>query len=154
MKIRVSHILKAVALLLLVGSVFALFIKQPIKPINFKQKELYSSSLYQFLAKSGKERKGWVSFIKGNKDETHDISVRFFNDQGQTVEAYIPMIKVQYNEGDFVDILYNPNNTREARLAPSMEASLNWSLFGWCFSIGIALYWLGSFRQKVSGGIE
>lgn len=154
MKIRVSHILKALAVLLFIGGIFALFIKQPIKPITHNQKELYNSSLYQYLAKSGKEKKAWVSSIKNNKDNTSNIIVKFFDEYGQTKEAFISFVKVKYNEGDFVDILYNVNAPSQARILPQAETVYNWPLFGWCISIGIVLYWLGAFRQKVSGGIE
>lgn len=154
MKIRVSHILKTLAVLLFIGGICSLFIKQPIKPITHKQKELYSSTLYQYLDKSGKEKKAWVTSIRNNKDNTSDIVVKFFDEYGQTKEAFIPLIKVKFNEGDFVDILYNVNAPEQARILPDAETVYNWPLLGWCLSIGVVLYWLGMFRQKVSGGIE
>lgn len=154
MKIRVSHILKTLAVLLFIGGAFSLFIKQPIKSTTYQQKELYNSPIYQYLAKSGKEKKAWVSTVIHNKDDTNNIVVKFFDEQGKTIEAYIPLIKVNHNVGDFVDILYNTNNPEQARILPRSETAYNWPLFGWCVSIGIILYWLGALRQKVSGGIE
>lgn len=154
MKIRISHILKVLAVLLFVGGVLGLFIKLPIKPINQQQKELYASSLYQYLEHSGKERKAWVVSVNQSKDNIDNVIVKFFDEQGKTVEAYIPLVKQKYSEGDFLDILYNVHAPTQVRPLPSSETSLNWPLLGWGVSLGIVLYWLGSFRQKVSGGIE
>lgn len=154
MKTRISHLLKAVGILLVIVGVVALFITKPMRFSSFEQRKLYESSIYQQLEKSGVATRAVVSAVISEPEASTNLLVKFFTQEGKGSEAYIMLTKVAYNEGDLVNIVYNPENTQQARIAPKEEMELNWPLFGWCTVIGGMLFWLGSFRQKVSGGLE
>lgn len=154
MKARVSHILKGVAILLIIGGVISLFFTIPIRPKSFEQRQLYESATYQQLAKTGVATKAIVMKVITNKDTLTNLVVKFFLRDGTRTEAYIPLTKVAYSEADLVNIVYDLNNPSLARIAPAEEETLNWSLFGWFAVLGIILFWLGSIRHKVSGGLE
>lgn len=154
MKARVSHILKGVAILLIIGGVISLFFTIPIRPKSFEQRQLYESATYQQLAKTGVATKAIVMTVIINKDTLTNLVVKFFLQDGTRTEAYIPLTKVRYSEADLVNIVYDLNNPSLARIAPAEEQTLNWPLFGWFMVLGIILFWSGSFRHKVSGGLE
>lgn len=154
MKARVSHLLKAVGILLVIIAIMALFITKPMRFSSFEQRKLYESSTYQQLEKSGVATRAVVSAVIKEPEASTNLLVKFFTQEGKGSEAYILLTKVSYNEGDLVNIVYNPENTQQARIAPNEEMELNWPLFGWCMVIGGMLFWLGSFRHKVSGGLE
>lgn len=154
MKARVSHLLIGVAVLLIIVGIISLFFTVPMRPKSFEQRQLYDSATYQNLAKTGVATKAIVTAVIPDKDSITNLMVKFFLQDGTRVEAYIPLTKVTYSEADLVNVVYDLNNPNSARIAPAEEQTLNWPLFGWFISIGIILFWLGSVRRKVSGGLE
>ena len=153
MKIRVSDILKLIAVLFFITGLFLLWKGHPIKPTSIDQTKLYESPMYLFLASDGEKTKAWVTSVDNVSHKTN-IVINFFTNEGVVTEAKIYDIKVNYIVGDFVSILYNPQKTNEARIKPSDERSLGWSDFGWCFIMGFMLYLIGYVRNKKSAGLE
>ncbi|MFD1259769.1 DUF3592 domain-containing protein [Entomomonas asaccharolytica] len=154
MKARVSHLLQAVGILFMIIAMVSLFISKPMRFSSFEQRKLYESTIYQQLEEAGIATKAVVSAVINESELARNLLVKFFTQEGKRAEAYILLTKIAYNEGDLVNIVYNPENTQQARIAPKEEMELNWPLFGWCMVMGIILFWLGHFRYKVSGGLE
>lgn len=144
----------ASGMLLMIIGIIVLFNAKPIPFTSFEQKQLYESNLYQHLEKIGIATRAIVSSAIKQTESTTNLWVKFFTRDGQSTQAYIPLTKQPHHEGDLINIIYNPENAQQARIAPREEMQLNWPLFGWCLVIGLTLFWLGYFRYKISGGIE
>lgn len=154
MKIRVSHILQLIAVLFFIAGVFFLWKGHPAKATSYEQAELYKSPLYSYLVVEGKPTKAWVIDVDKQSKGAINLYVNFFTENKALVKATIYNVKVRYESGEFINILYSASNPQQVRLDPAAEISLGWAHFGWCMIVGFALFLAGSVRRKKSGGLE
>lgn len=154
MKIRVSHLFQFTGIIFFIIGLFLLWKGHPINPINYNQATLYESSLYSYLVKEGKKTKAWVIAINPEKNSPINLAIKFFTHNGALIKTTIYNAKVNYEVGEFVNILYSPIDPHEVRINPADETSLGWDNFGWFFIMGFILYLTGHIRKKKSDGLE